>query len=78
MARTSQKSGRSVRFQNSDLKEESGAPYSVKRDDESGANFDIKVYSRGGKQSESFQVYRDIDRLNKETLSEEAQAYSMQ
>ena len=61
---------KSVRFENSDLPQ-------VEKD---GSKLDIKFYTKGGRQTQNIQVYKDIDQLNKDHgLTEDAgrKTYSM-
>ena len=66
-------SSKKVRFQNLDLKGQGVATAlaDVNRDfdDGTGTNLEVKFATKGGRQTQSIQIYKDIDELNKMSTS---------
>ena len=66
-------SSKKVRFQKLDLKGQgvAGALADVNRyfEDGTGNDLDVKFFSKGGRQTQSVQIYQDIDELNKLSTS---------
>lgn len=68
---------KSVKFSNDDLQ----GVQIVKKDDKFENNMDVKFLTKGGRQTQSIQIYKNIDALNQDTKNIEGdggrKTYSM-
>ena len=69
---------KSVKFKNTDLRGQ-GVPQVVKNN-QGGTDISVKFFTKGGREGQNLQIYRDIDQLNQgeeDYYSRDAKTYSM-
>ena len=69
---------KSVKFKNTDLRGQ-GVPQVVKNN-QAGTDISVKFFTKGGREGQNLQIYRDIDQLNQgeeDYYSRDAKTYTM-